>query len=139
LIEEDIYEIGYHSKDIFLNDKDPSWRSNEGFDIQREYDYNNGSFSFKFSMDVAEIKNYVSLDEKVLNERLKFLVKIKPSFPYYDESDYKIGNSCEDLYDGETYVFFGRKHQAKFDILSLKLFDSSTGKIFLERNYTQIK
>ena len=50
-------------------------------DKYRDYAYQ--SFDFKLPMNVSDIKRYVTLDEKKLNGTLKFVLTLKPAFPFY--------------------------------------------------------
>ncbi len=101
--------------------------------------YAYGSFDFKLPMSVSDVRGYVTSDEKNLNGKLKFLVTIKPVFPFYSESTHYSGDTCGDRYNnsGSTYVSYGDRYHAIFDIVSLKLIDSSNNKILLERKYSQ--
>lgn len=101
--------------------------------------YAYGSFDFKLPMSVSDVRKYVTSDEKQLNGKLKFLVTIKPIFPFYRESTYYSGERCGNKYNtgGSTFTSSGMEYHALFDIVSLKLIDSSNNKILLERKYSQ--
>ncbi len=103
------------------------------------YNYSYGSFDFRLPMSVSDVRKYVTSDEKELNGKLKFLVTVKPVFPFYRESRYYSGDSCGGKYNtgGSTYTSSGMEHQALFDIVGLKIIDSSNNQVLLERKYSQ--
>jgi hypothetical protein len=151
----DYYSINYLEKELLSNKKDASWADfswttptrirfddvvNSVRKLNDKYsNYANGSFDFKLPMSVNDVRKYVTSDEKTLNGKLKFLVTIKPIFPFYGESTYYSGERCGDKYNtgGSTLALSGMKYHALFDIVSLKLIDSSNNKILLERKYSQ--
>jgi len=91
-------------------------------------------------MSVREVREYITSNESSLNDKLKFVIQLKPAFPFYKEDEYYYGGDCDGkstMTSGETRTIFGKKYLALFDIASLKLVDSSTGTVLAEKDYTQ--
>jgi hypothetical protein len=106
-----------------------------------EYTEYGRRFAFKVPMSNNEIRNYITTDEKEFNGRLKFIVKIIPTSPFYKKESHYSGDPCPNAskYATSLSTSSGGMYYALFEIQSLKLVDSLTGKIFLERSYPLVK
>jgi hypothetical protein len=145
----DYYGIAYYNKKEFSNKNDPSWAdaissSYGGYarfkDEYSDYDY--GELKFKIPMSVNDVRNYITSDEKNLNGKLKFVITLRPVFPFYKENSYFIGDKCgskDNNRGGTSLTSNGYARYSLFDIARLKLVDSSNGKILIERDYPQRK
>jgi hypothetical protein len=140
----DYYGIAYFENEAFLNKNDLSWSDailskNFGYtSFKSKYDdYSYGKFSFKIPISVDDARNYITSDEQNLNDKLKFVLELKPSFPFYAEDDYSLGNQCgfENSRGGFSYTWTGRTKYAIFDLSNLKIVDYSSGKIWYAKNY----
>jgi hypothetical protein len=137
---DDEFGVAYVENNLYRNTNDPSWsdvKSAYGTfqSLYGKYDY--GSFEFKIPMNIDEVRRNITVDEKKLNDNLKFIVKLKPVFPFYVEDTYSIGSECGDKYttNGRTYTALKQDSYALFEITNLKLVDFSNNKVLLERNY----
>jgi hypothetical protein len=145
----DHYGIVYSEKRAFSNKNDPSWidaiSSSYAGDtsFKTEYsDYEYDEFKFKIPMSVNDVRNYITSDEKSLNGKLKFVVTLRPIFPFYKENSYSIGDECgskDNNRGGTSLTMNGYVRYAIFDIARLKLVDSSNGNVLIERDYMQTK
>lgn len=144
---KEFYSIGIFEKKAFENENDPSWSdtltyrtiNNDGISFYGKYkDFKYGSFFFKIPMNVEEARRYISTDEKYLNKNLSFKVTLNPAFPFYKKYFFFIGNECGGKYsnDGTSLTLLGYEHFALFNMVNLKLIDLSSGRIFIDRNYT---
>lgn len=99
-------------------------------------------FEFKMPMSITEVRRNITANEKNLNGNLKFVVKLKPTFPFYTEGLGYLGNSCGDkntINGGNTYTFRTEEQYALFSITNLKIIDLTNNKILLERRYSDYK
>jgi hypothetical protein len=142
---ENKYGIYLVGKESFENKRDPSWadaieRGYSSFtSFKSEYiAHSYGELEFKLPMDVSTARSYITSDEKELNDKLKFVVTIKPLSPFYDQKYFSIGDECGGKYNnrgGTSFTLSGIAKYAIVDIINLKLVDSSTGTVLLERSY----
>jgi hypothetical protein len=146
---DDEFGIAYVKNDLYRNTNDPSWsdvKSKSAYSTFKSFDYRYsseygkyeyGSFEFKIPMNIDEVRRNITVDEKKLNGNLKFIVNLKPIFPFYVEDTYSIGSECGEKYttNGRTYTALKKDSYALFEITNLKLIDFSNNKVLLERNY----
>lgn len=96
------------------------------------------NFHFAVPMTTSEVRRNITADEKNLNGNLKFIIKLKPTTPFYLERTSYSGKECGGEYTpngGSTSTYEEDNVLALFEIVSLKLVDSSSDKVLLERTY----
>jgi hypothetical protein len=144
---------GYIRKDSYKNNVTCTNGYGASFKyLNTTHDYNNYIIAYSqkdisdnlnsitIPMSVSEARNYITLDEKKLNTKLKFSVKLKPIFPFYKEDSYYRGNECGDKYNdrgGTNSIWTGNTYSALFSIINFKLIDSSSGQVWFEKDYTK--
>lgn len=142
ITKTEYYGITYYDKEIYLNKNDISWADTvkSSYDHISKYGISGyGRFDFAISIPVSEVRNFLDAEEKMLNDKLKFVVTLKPVLPFYKKSSHYFGNACgtESSRGGYSSTSYGDDHYAIFDIKSLKLIDSFSGRTLLERNYSE--
>ena len=129
----DRHTIAYSNENLLALRNDPSWKQEDNW-------YKNRKFIFKVPISNDEIRNYITADEKKFNNRLKFIVKIIPIQPFYQERSHHSGDPCPNASKNALVsTSSGKMYYALVEVQSLKLVDSLTGRIFLERNYPPVK
>jgi hypothetical protein len=96
------------------------------------------NFRFAVPMTTSEVRRNITADEKNLNGNLKFIIKLKPTAPFYLERTSYSGKECgdENTRNGGYTSTYEKDHVlALFEIVSLKLIDSSSNNVLLERTY----
>ncbi len=102
-------------------------------------------FKYQINMSTQQAKNYVSRDESKLNSKLKFLIKFTPVLPYYEKSGDYAGGSCPEgimakaIADGAgiTLSYLYTTHKVFVRVLSVKLYDTTTGQILMNKEYNE--